>query len=168
MGGDGEYAVLQLQQLAVQIDGVDIVTLHPDTPAAVEGNQIRHFCVPAGFVLADNLCYLQAGHLSNQQDVQQSIVQFCIRNGMEAAAIPPAVGDADQSVAAVKDLPVDGDAVMLMDTFQQVGDQRQNIGARAGDQGQALIFTNGCADAGVQTDGADIQGVVVAALERSN
>ena len=125
--------------LPVQIHDLLPVAVNDQTIGGEVPEQVRILRVAAGFVLADHTGDHEPGDLLYQQDLQLAVVGHGLGDGAVAAAVIPAVADADQGEAVVDGFAVDLHHVMPVDALDQVDDGGEVVGTLAGDQGQALV-----------------------------
>ena len=125
---------------------------------AVVGDVLRQLLVAAGFVFADEPRNLGPGDLFYQQHVQQTVSGVRLRHGIEATTVVAAVADADHGHLLVPGLAAEGDTQRLTDAADHIHHRRGRIGPEALQQRQPLVVGNIRADAGIQTNGADVQG----------
>ena len=162
VGHDLEPRVPRHQQLAVEVDLAGGVAVHRDGPAAAVFHQVAQLGVPPGLVFADHLRDGQPRDGLDHQHVEQTVVRLGLGQGIEAAAVPAAVGDADHGQRAFIGLVVHLDAIVAVDALDEVDAGRDDVGARAAQKREALVFADARADAGVEAHRADVERVVIA------
>ena len=121
--------------------------------------------VPAVLVFPDDGGHLQTAHLLHQKHVQKPVGGVGLRHGVEAAAVEPPVADADHGLLGVNGFAADLNHIVFRNAPHHVHHRGRGIGAEALQQGKPLVPGDVGADAGIQTHGADVQGVVVVAAD---
>ena len=122
--------------------------------------------VAAVFVLADETGDFQPAHLLHQQYVQLAVGGVGFGDGVEAAAVEPAVAHTDKGLLAVDGFAVDLHHIMLANALYHIHHRGGSVGTEAVQQRQPFIAGNVRADPGIQTHGADVQGEVIVALDQ--
>ena len=79
---------------------------------------------------------------------------------MEAASVPASVSRKNHGELPVQAFPVPGDAVGPVDTPYDVDQGGERVRAGSRDQGEPLVPGDFRADAGVQAQGTDVDGIV--------
>ena len=96
--GNSEIRFLGKPDLAIQIDGADLVTndLYPVRP--VMFGDFGQFLVTSVLVLADDGRHLKPGDLFDYQHIQHPVRRVGFRHRIEAAAVVAPVADAHEGL----------------------------------------------------------------------
>ena len=148
---------------AVQVHGSGLVAVNDQPVRSPVLHQVGKLLVAAIFVLADEGRNLQSADFFHQKHVQKSVLGVRLRHGVEAAAVEPTVAGTDEGQLGVENLPVHFHHVVLGDALDDVHHRRSGVGPESLQKGQALIARHVGAHPGVQTHGANIQGIVLVA-----
>ena len=110
--------------------------------------------------MTDDGCNLQQIDLFNHKHIQQPIVRLGLRHGVETAAVPPAIADADHGLPAREHLAaVQRNGVIRRQAVQHIGENGQDVRALPAHERQALEAGDIRADPRVKADGQHVQRV---------
>ncbi len=108
----------------------------------------------------------EAGNSFDNEEVQKTVIQLGIGNGVEAAAVEASVAGADKSHLAVIELTVADNAEGTGDALEEVGGKTCDIAGGTADQGNFAVFMDIGGNAGVYTNRADINAVSSVAVDK--
>ena len=129
-------------------------------------DEMGEFAVFPPFIVADDGCNGQTGDRRNQQNIQETIVGFCIWNRVKSAAVVPAVTHADHGQWLFKPLAIQLHSIGRVDAAKDIDQDGEYIGAGTSQKWQPFIAADLGADAGIKPNGADIDGPVAAGMDQ--
>ena len=122
--------------------------------------------IAALLIIANDRSDLQQIDLFDHQHIQNPIVRLRVRNRIEAAAVPPAVADADHGLPAREHLAaVQCDGVIRRQPVQHVRENGQDVRALPAHERQALEAGDIRADPRVKPDGKNVQRIRIVAAD---
>ena len=122
--------------------------------------------IAALLIIANDRSDLQQIDLFDHQHIQNPIVRLRVRNRIEAAAVPPAVADADHGLPAREHLAaVQRNGVIRRQAVQHIGENGQDVRALPAHERQALEAGDIRADPRVKADGQHVQRIRIVAAD---
>mgnify|MGYP007030343202 CR=1 FL=1 len=155
-GDEVEVYVLAPERLTVDVHDEILLAVDLEMTALEMGDEFFQLTVAALGVLADEPDELQARHVAHDEKLQLAVIGPGVGDGVEAAAVEPAVARADERRASAVVHAAAAHGQRLGDALEEVGHGGQHIAV--------VILVHLGADARVDADGADVDRVAPAAL----